>query len=131
MNILSSSWRFQVQDFPPGRWKSHGIHLDALDFRRLWATWMSWLCGNFHTTRCFKRLTAHRARTALLPARHGPPGLEEGTAGKGCRKQRKFRDCQIPCCYLKKPTACCRCLFIPRKHSWETSVQKMLLPSSN
>lgn len=35
-------------------------------------SWGLWLCGNLHITLGFKGLTAHRARGALLFARHGP-----------------------------------------------------------
>ena len=48
-------------------------------------SWGLWLCGKLHITLGFKGLTAHRARGALLFARHGPASLGAATSRPAAR----------------------------------------------
>jgi hypothetical protein len=66
MNIPSTSRE-------PGRFKAY-IWMPPWTSHPSWK-WLLWVCGKLHITLGFKRLTAHRARNALLPPRNGPPGL--------------------------------------------------------
>mmetsp|Transcript_29441 Transcript_29441/g.63786 ORF Transcript_29441/g.63786 Transcript_29441/m.63786 type:complete len:181 (+) Transcript_29441:67-609(+) len=86
MNIPSTSRE-------PGRFKAY-IWMPPWTSHPSWK-WFLWVCGKLHITLGFKRLTAHRARTALLPPRNGPPGdailAVEVATGQGCARVRLFQ----------------------------------------